>query len=302
MGIMGQYRNGTYSVTMLDDGTKIRYSKDDVFEGEFAESIDLKITNRCFGNGSGLCSMCHENSSPDGRHGDIMNLEFIDTLHPYTEVAVGGGNALLHPDLIPFLEKLKKLKVIANVTVSQHDFMDKTDFLKSLMDNKLIYGLGVSLDKADDKFVEAARQFPNLVVHIINGLTPMWKLKKLAGNDLKILILGYKKFRRGYDLYNEIGDNIEFMESELYEALPRIVDEGWFDCVSFDNLAIEQLEPQRLMSEDEWERMFMGNDGSHTFYIDAVEKQFGRNSTSVERWPLKDDASDMFKVVKGAVR
>ena len=40
--------------------------------------------------------------------GDILNYKFMETLHKYQEVALGGGNVLEHPDLIPFLEKLKE--------------------------------------------------------------------------------------------------------------------------------------------------------------------------------------------------
>ena len=49
---------------------------------------------------------CHEQSGPHGVHGDLNN-PLLDTLHPYTELAIGGGNPLEHPDLIPFLQKMK---------------------------------------------------------------------------------------------------------------------------------------------------------------------------------------------------
>ena len=39
------------------------------------------------------CPFCHEGSTTDGKFGDIMNEKFIDTLHPYQEVALGGGDA-----------------------------------------------------------------------------------------------------------------------------------------------------------------------------------------------------------------
>lgn len=85
--------------------------------------------------------MCHEGSTENGRHGDIMNEKFIDTLHPYQEVAIGGGDITTHPDLIPFLQKLKDRKVIANITVNQIHFEQKQDLIKKMVDEKLIYGL-----------------------------------------------------------------------------------------------------------------------------------------------------------------
>ena len=105
MKILGKYKNGNYCVAMLVDGSKIRYNDLDYFEPENVESIGLKITNRCFRG----CDFCHENSTCDGKHGDILNLLFLDTMLPYSEIAVGGGNVLLHPDLIRFLKVLKNV-------------------------------------------------------------------------------------------------------------------------------------------------------------------------------------------------
>ena len=115
------------------------------------------------------CPYCHEGSSTSGKHGDIMNQKFIDTLHPYQEHAIGGGNALSHPDLIPFLQKLKEKKVIANMTVNQVHFEANQDLIRKLVEEKLIYGLGISLISPTQKFIEAIKGYPNAVIHVING-------------------------------------------------------------------------------------------------------------------------------------
>ncbi len=104
MELLEKYRNGNYITTILSDGTRIRETEDDEFIPTFAENMDIKICNCCDMN----CKFCHEGSTPDGRLGDIMNEKFVDTLHPYQEVALGGGNVLEHPDLIPFLKKLQR--------------------------------------------------------------------------------------------------------------------------------------------------------------------------------------------------
>ena len=294
MKFLGKYKNGNYWCVLFSDGTKVRYNDKASFDPIRPESIDLKITNRCFMG----CPMCHENSTPDGVHGDILNLPFIDTMFPYSEVAIGGGNPLLHPDLVPFLEKLKERKLIANMTVNQIDFMENVDLLKNLVDNKLIYGLGVSLVRPESAFIKALKQFPNAVVHVINGIVTVDQLKKLSNNDFKILILGYKEFRRGKDLYGKDGNHIENLKSQLYDKLPEIVNDGWFNCVSFDNLAIKQLDPKRFMSDDEYDEFYMGDDGSFTMYVDAVNREFAVSSVSTKRYPLMDDIADMFKIVK----
>lgn len=154
MGLLGRYKNGNFVTTILSDGTKIRETKDDEFIPTFAENMDIKLTNKCDGG----CAWCHEGSSINGKHGDILNEKFIDTLHPYQEVAIGGGDATSHPDLIPFLQKLKEKKVIANITVNQIHFEKKHELIKKLVDEKLIYGLGVSLVNPTKHFIELIKQ------------------------------------------------------------------------------------------------------------------------------------------------
>lgn len=298
MNILGKYKNGNYTVTIFDDGTKVRSNKLDFFEPSKPESMDLKISNKCYGNGSGLCPMCHECSSPEGKHGDILNLPFLDTLLPYTEIAIGGGNPLLHPDLVQFLKGLKDRKLIANMTVNQWTFMQSLDYLKSLVDEGLIYGLGVSLTDPNDKFIEAVKKFPNAVIHIINGIISREQLQKLANNGLKILILGYKEFGRGNEFYADSSAEINILKGQLYDILPDIINDGWFECVSFDNLAIKQLNPKRLMGDDEYNSFYMGDDGQFTCYVDAVNREYAVSSTSIERWPIANDIKDMFEHVK----
>lgn len=298
MKILGSYKNNDYACTMFSDGTKIRWNDKDSFNPIKPESIDLKITNRC----NMECGMCHENSTPDGKHGDILNLPFIDTMFPYSEVAIGGGNPLTHPDLIEFLEHLKERKIIASMTVNQMHFMQNIDLLKELTDNKLIYGLGISyIGGRHSNCIEAIKQFPNAVVHVINGIVHMDGLEALANNDLKILVLGYKEFRRGKTLYDECGSQINYLKAQFYDMLPKIVNDGWFKCISFDNLAIKQLEPKRLMSDKDYKEFYMGDDGSFTMYVDAVNRQFAKSSVSTERYDLMDDIADMFKIVKDGV-
>ena len=42
----------------------------------------------------------------------------------------------------------------------------------------------------------------------------------------------------------------------------------------------------------------MGDDGTHTMYIDLVKKQFAKTSTSIKGYDLLDNIDDMFKIIK----
>ena len=293
--ILGEYDNGNYHVTIYEDGTKVRETFDEdatEFIAEYPECMDVKITNRCEKG----CSWCHENSTPDGEHGEILTAKFWDTLKPYTEIAIGGGNPLEHPDLVTFLIKLKNLKLIPNMTVNQTHFMENWALLKFLCEEKLIYGLGVSLVDANDKFIAKVKEFPNAVIHIINGVVTKEQLDKMADNNLKVLILGYKNFRRGVKYYEEFSENVDKNKKMLYDYLEEMLTK--FHVVSFDNLALEQLEVKRLLTEEEWNEFYMGNDGKYTMYIDLVKEQFALCSVAEERFDLLENIKPMFEKVK----
>ena len=293
MNLLGIYKNGNMRTRIFSDGTKIRETEDDEFIPDFAENMDIKISNYCDMG----CKFCHEGSTKNGKHGDILNQKFIETLHPYQEVALGGGDATSHPDLIPFLHKLKNRKVIVNMTVNQRHFEQKQELIKKLVDEKLIYGLGVSLVNPTDEFISLIQQYPNAVIHVINGVLKPSDIAALSNKNLKILILGYKQLRRGSEWYSEDHENISIKQMWLKENLGAIINN--FKVVSFDNLAIEQLEVQRLMSQEEWNEFYMGEDGSMTYYIDMVEQKFARSSTADfnKRYDLLDSVDEMFKKI-----
>lgn len=293
MELLGTYNNGNFRTKIFVDGTKIRETEYDEFKPSFAENMDIKICNYCDMG----CSFCHEGSTTDGQFGDILNEKFVDTLHPYQEVALGGGDATSHPDLIPFLHKLKERKVIANMTVNQIHFEKKQDLIKQLVDERLMYGLGVSLVNPTEQFIELISQYPNAVIHVINGILKPSDLEVLANKNLKMLILGYKRLRRGNDWIREDHENIMAKQMWLHDNLAEIIKQ--FKVVSCDNLAIEQLNVRRLMSDEDWNEFYMGDDGSMTYYIDLVERKFARSSTADfdKRYELMDSVDDMFRKI-----
>lgn len=305
MELIGGYKNGNYNVSIYDDGTKIRENDLDFFEAEFPESIDLKITNRCDMN----CRFCHENSDTDGEHGNLFRLPFIDSIHPYTEIAIGGGNPLCHPDFAQFLKLLQERNIIANVTVNQKHFIENIPIISQLSDAGLIRGLGVSFRAGTigyelEKLISSLRGFPNAVVHMINGVHSIGDFENISYRNLKLLVLGYKQFGRGEKLYTESRAKIDRNMKMLYNGLATIISCGWFHTVSLDNLAINQLNVKRLMSDDEWNKFYMGDDGrdgdftSASMYIDAVRNEFAKNSCSEDRFPITENISKMYQFLK----
>ena len=304
-----RYQNGNYFVSInLDNGTKIRETINPdatEFVADFPESADVKITNKCSYN----CAFCHEGSNINGKHSDALHSHVWNTFRPYTEVALGGGSVTGYPDLVPLLERLKSLHLIPNITVRQEEFMSNLPLIRKLTDEKLIYGLGISLSNPNQEdFIKAVKEFPNAVIHVINGIVSLTELRKLANNNLKILILGYKEVRKGKILLANSAQNtiINNNKEALYAFLPKIITERWFDVVSFDNLSIKQLNPKgRFVSDEDWETIYMGDDGldgeqtSASMYIDLVENEFARNSCDVDhRVPVGNmSVKEMYKIL-----
>lgn len=278
--LLSRYRNGNYNVAIFDDGTKIRYNNSNSLIPEFVESMDMKISNYCpFG-----CPMCHEKSSENGEYGKILHHPFIKTLHSGTELALGGGAVTYHPDLIPFLEELKEQGVLSSITINQREWEEtKIDYL---INNQLIYGLGVSFTNVDDEVWDKILSYPNAVVHLIAGYHSRDVFEYFANKGAKILILGYKNWGRGEDYFKNYSNQIKVRMRELKEILPTLFTKC--KVVSFDNLSIKQLDIRTVIGEEKWKEFYMGDDGQYTMYVDMVKQECAKSSTSPDRFPLSE--------------
>lgn len=296
-----KYKNGNYEVFILPDGTKIRYNKLDNFTPDFPENIDIKITNKCDMN----CPMCHECSTSDGEEADIDKLlKFCETLHPHTELAIGGGDPLSYSNINNLLLKLKEVKVIPNITVNGNHIKRYKDKVVYLQEQCGLKGVGVSLNSGNfDEVIENSKDIQNVVYHVICGMLTDKQIDILIKHkNIKVLILGYKTKGRGKsyiensDKQKEIKDNIENLRARLNSLIESCC------IVSFDNLAIEQLRIQEFAKENhlDYSTLYMGDDGDFTMYVDAVKMEYAVSSTLERRHKLSDgDTVDsIFKVIR----
>lgn len=293
----GVYKNGNSIVKInLNNGTKIRETHDDKFNLSFPESIDLSIGNRCDGG----CKFCYINASPNGVDGELLNHKFIDTIHPYTEVAIN-GNSIDHPQLIPFLNKLKDKHIICNITVNQVHFERKEDVIRDLVNKDLIKGIGISLRDPTPDFISRVKKYPNAVIHVINGILKPSDIEAMRDKNLKMLILGYKDLGRGIGYMEDNRETVKARQRYLYDILETLPNH--FKVVSFDNLALEQLNVRRILTDEQWEEFYLGDEGTSSMFIDLVTGKFGVSSLCQEdeMHPIMDNICDMFAVVKREV-
>ena len=269
-----KYQNGNTFVTILSDGTKIR-EYEDIPVIEFPESIDLKITNYC----NLGCLYCHEKSTTKGLHSDVnVILYTLKDLPAGVELAIGGGNPLSHPDLLYLLINLKERGFICNITVNQAHI--NNPFLIFLLKSRLINGLGISITNNNFKHIKSFLEITdNIVYHLIAGVNNIEIIDELIKlGKCKILILGYKIYGFGKTFYsNTVKETLDRWEKLLPKYLTKYT-------VSFDNLAIEQLNVRKLFTKEGWDEFYMGDDFTFTMYIDGVDQVYAptsRNPTKI---------------------
>lgn len=295
------YLNGNYVVKWR--GLKLqkrclRLGED--FMPEFPDSIDLKITNRC----SWGCPYCHESSTKDGESFNYdKTIEILSQLPELPiEIAIGGGDVLDAPDFRRLVKWLNDRGNKTRATVNMKDILKRRKtFEKELKD---VEAVGVSLDSLP-KFIKdwegkdsllctiygncdlLVQEKEAYVAHIIAGVFPYKDLEALFdATSFPVLILGYKQWGRAKD--TALPKDMEKFKETMWELISKMKNEAYdsfTQCrtIGFDNLALEQLDIKSLLPEDEWERIYMGDEGSHSMYIDAVKGEYAMTSRSSDR-------------------
>lgn len=300
MKLLYKYTNGNTNVSIYDNGTKIR-EYDGIAKPIHPESMDVKITNFCDGG----CRWCHEKSNMLGKHADLDRLlEVIKNLPAGVEIALGGGNPLTHPELLPFLKELKARGLIANMTVNQKHFKQYHDSIKILLAEDLIKGLGVSY--SDSKYLKDIEPFiaisSNIVFHVIMGVNDvkvideLFEFTKVQSANCKVLVLGYKDYGNGSHYYGINKKAIDENKLRWYCYIATYFKKSGI-TLSFDNLAIDQLNLKRFFTEKAWDKFYMGDEGRFSSYIDAVNQHYAICSVDPNR--VSFDDMDLFTFFGG---
>jgi len=271
--MLAQYQNGGYLVEVHQDGTKVRTTLDAAIAPRLPEQMDLKITDYCDAD----CAWCHEKSTTKGQHGDLdAALALLSVLPAGAEIAIGGGDPLSHPDFERFVRALRAQGLVPSVTVNGVHFERHRTVLERLTQEKQLFGVGFSYaDKLPDW------EYEHLVVHLIAGIHPP-SVMDAAKRRHKVLLLGYKQFGRGKKLFELRQQAVQDTLAAWYRELFWVAREHH---LSFDNLAIEQLKPQRLFHDQAtFERQYMGQEGLFSMYVDAVTQTFALSSYSPDRF------------------
>lgn len=258
--LLREYKNGKALITLYQDGTRVIKGSD----FDFPLNIDIRVSTQCsFGqreDGSFvLCHFCHESAQVKGKHCDFSLLKQKLEGLPPIELAIGCNE--FTDELYTFLESVKE-HFVCNLTVnSGHLKRDKNKIL-SAIDNKLIYGLGVSY-RSLFSLPNWVLDYDNTVIHVIAGIDDFDNIKNLTAN--KILVLGCKDF--GFNLGKVNQEQLVVWKRRIYELFHK--------HLCFDNLALEQLDIKRFFDNETWDIIYQGEE---SFYIDAVNQRISSSS------------------------
>ena len=285
---------------------------------KYPESIDIKITSCCEAN----CPYCHEDSSPPPKckhcDFDVFRRVIWEISGKTLEVALGGGNPLLHPDFFKIFKLAHEYHVIANFTVRDSAWLN---FLQTITEDqyklltKYDYGIGISVSdistvrelilqslKLREKFENRKDWYwyniPfNYTFHLINRIHSFGFIKRLVKLLREfyykpiILILGYKPIGRGKS-YKNLKKDLNPKKLLKLDAI-----------ITFDDLAIQQLNLKRFIKPENWSKYYAGRDGEYTMYLDLVELKFASSSASEKRHDMNKFSTvrDMFNFVRKEV-
>lgn len=273
---MYSYKNGNALISIYEDGTRI-VEFDNILKLEYPLNIDIRVSTQCsFGQKPdglpGFCNFCHESAKVNGKECNYNTLlEKIKTLPEGIELAIGCNN--FTENLLKFLEKTDSMGFINNLTVNQGHINRDKNLIKYSIDNSLVKGLGISYrENLKWEVPQFILDYNNTVFHVIAGIDNIKNICKLSDKGVKkVLILGEKDFG-----YNKDKVNLDSVKHKHWKWYLLDVIKA-FDVVSFDNLALEQVKPQRYLSEEDF---LTFNQGEHSMYINAVEGYYSPSSRS----------------------
>jgi hypothetical protein len=292
--VIAQYKNGNADITITKDGTReIEY--EDILKLEYPLNIDIRVSTRCsFGmnpkTGKAFCDFCHESATTNGKECDYEELKGkLSGLPAGIELAIGGN--IITDELMEFCEWSTEQGYIVNLTVNQGHVATYQLQLDELINNGYIKGLGISYRRSleKDNVPERFKRYEHTVLHVIAGIDDIKHILDYTSYK-KVLVLGEKDFGLN-------SGKVNLASREHKEWLWWIHKMfGVFDVVSFDNLALKQLNIKRFFIDENWE---VFNQNEHSFYIDAVNKILAPSSRSSERTNWDEySLKDYFKKIK----
>jgi hypothetical protein len=285
-------RNNGFSWVFFDKATGFKLIVDKFkteIKKQLPDSLDIKITDICHHN----CPMCSENCTPNGSYAKIDEiLSALAILQPL-EVAIGGGNPLLHPNLHLLYEGCDKLGIVPNITIHCSDiegFLSEESFFRKRENKPGAIGISVHCIEDIKEVEKFFRKEENKYLarhksrnyHLILGdiskeefslITKHLRFDSSWSNYTNLVLLGKKEIGRGKNFPWK-----EIPSKEYFEELISNFSPSGLHLI-FDTLAIEQIGLDVIKNSP----FYLGEEGEASFFIDFANNEYAISSSSEKR-------------------
>lgn len=199
---------------------------------------DLQLTNQCFMG----CPHCYSSSNPQEEHAKLETLKPVlaDLANSgVLQIAIGGGDPMLHPQICEVLEHIHSLGMVPNLTLTGQSLTEEN--LRTL--KKTCGAVALSLEGVHEKFTARRKlgwtHFLHTIEKIFQHQIPLvfqvtlsreniqdleqitsfiLEIKKKYGTLYGVIFLAYKPSGRGL-FFDQMLSSVAF--DELYPLLEK---------------------------------------------------------------------------------
>ena len=273
--------DGQWVLFNQKNGTKIRADlglSPDPWVSLAPELVDMKITDRCDLG----CKFCYQGSGPDGVDGQVLwRWARAFAYHKVFEVAIGGGEPTLHPDLPALLREFAEEGIVPNFSTASLSWLDSRALCYAVHEHVGAVGVSVGgrprpyIDEVFSAWKEADLPMSKLSLHVAMGTVDDWWfsniLSRAADAEVSVVLLGFKRVGRG----------AQYTDFKPYpwwtEKVAKLREDGRCPRLAIDTtLAAENPGVLKALGIPPW--LYEVKEGRHNMYIDAVSGKAGPSS------------------------
>lgn len=255
-------------------GRKIRFNFDDkkIVEKSYApELADICITSWCnFG-----CEYCYQDSTINGRHADLKDIEFIAkslSEKEVLEVAAGGGEPTLHPNFKEIAKIFHKNNIVFNFTTKNLSFFKKQENEDFIVNYIGAFAFSVSSIDDLEKLIYLSQTKPKIknkiTAQYVMGTTDEKDFEEILKlsykNNITITLLGYKEIGRGNNFKPYNYDN-------WLDIIKKLREQDIYTNINIDTKLSGDY--KKILEKNKISMIsYHTTEGAHSVYIDCVEK------------------------------
>lgn len=257
------------------------------------ELVDLKITDRCYC----ACEYCYQSSSAAGTDAapdDLDAIAWALSEMGIFEVAIGGGDPVLHPQFPSLLANFRRNDVVPNFSTRSLDWMRNAEIRDAVKDNCGAFAITTTDRRMIPRLAALVEdngfEQDKVKIHVPMGVMDTWDfppfIEEAIRHDFGLVLLGFKRVGRGLKFSPKgYEDWIEVVNKACKETTRTSSRFPW--KLSADTTLMEESTKNAWPGhEDIPEPLYRLGEGKFSCYVDAVGGLVAPSSFSDDKHPL----------------